>query len=720
MDLSGRCVGSSYVLQHPIGQGATGTVWRGLDRSTGEPVAVKLLHESLLRQPKLVTRFVQERTILLMLRHRNVVRVRDLFSVGETLGLVMDLVDGGSLRDHLRENGTVAAGEACRLAAQVAAALAEAHELGVIHRDLKPDNILLRVEGGRLDTRLTDFGVARILNTPSMTTPNAVVGTPHYMAPEAFHGTTASAATDVYALGVLLYELVSGRPPYDSDSIPDLMRRHMEGHPVRRSGIPDDVWHLIEDCMAGKPRLRPSAAEMVAALSDAAKAFLGTPPLPRPEGVYTDPGSAYADDSAFYPNGLANANSNASWPGDRNGAGHARDGAGHGRDGAGRDGAGRDGAGRDGAGRGWDGPGRQRSRADRERDGERHARDSADLEPTRRARAGGLDGNGRAYVGNGENGRSGLDQSAAGRSDAGRSDAGRSSAGRSDAGRSSAGRSDGGSGRGGVLGTGGRPGLGADLDPEAVSLLPVPRKPERGNAAPSWRWAKRPGATMTIIAGAMVATAVATTAWNVGRAGDQPRDGVTTQVLAAPTGSSRPSLGVVRSAPSRKVAAHNVAPTGHEQQGSDAARLVTPRSVPSKSAAPGVTESRSPQPEAQPYGPWECRQSFAIDMSGRTAFGPKPCQMLGRDIQYQASLTAPGGGTGSITVALQDASNGRTVAGPKTCDNLAFGGNAATRACGPSGASPSRGHKYTVVMTYRYERQGRTVASSSKGSVFAW
>jgi serine/threonine protein kinase len=188
MDLSGRCVGSSYVLQHPIGQGATGTVWRGLDRASGEAVAVKLLHESLLRQPKLVTRFVQERTILLMLRHRNVVRVRDLFSVGETLALVMDLVDGGSLRDHLREHGPMPAGEAARLACQVAAALAEAHELGVVHRDLKPDNILLGHWDGRLDTRLTDFGVARILNTPSMTTPNTVMGTPHYMAPEAFHG----------------------------------------------------------------------------------------------------------------------------------------------------------------------------------------------------------------------------------------------------------------------------------------------------------------------------------------------------------------------------------------------------------------------------------------------------------------------------------------------------------------------------------------------------
>src|SRR5689334_9791406 len=257
MDLSGRCVGNSYVLQHPIGQGATGTVWRGVDRASGAPVAVKLLHESLLRQPRLVTRFVQERTILRMLRHRNVVRVHDLFSVGETIGLVMDLVSGGSLRDLLRDRPTVAPGEAARLTAQVAAALAEAHDLGVVHRDPKPDNILLATVDGRLDTRLTDFGVARILNTPRMTTPNALVGTPHYMSPEAFHGSTASPATDVYARGVLLYELISGRPPYLSDSIPDLMRRHLEGHPERRPGIPGPLWDVIMACMAQKPRLRP-------------------------------------------------------------------------------------------------------------------------------------------------------------------------------------------------------------------------------------------------------------------------------------------------------------------------------------------------------------------------------------------------------------------------------------------------------------------------------
>jgi serine/threonine protein kinase len=273
LDLTGQCVGSSYILVRPIGQGSTGVVWRGVDRGSGEPVAVKLLHERLLRQPELIARFVQERTILLMLRHRNVVRVRDLFSTGESLGLVTDLVAGGSLRDHLSEHGPLPSGSVARLAAQVAAALTAAHELGVVHRDLKPDNILLEPEDGRWYARLTDFGVARVL-----TSPNAVVAAAHHLAPEILQGLPASPAADVYALGVLLYELVTGRPPFDSDSIPDLMRRQQEGNPERPAGISDQLWTVIASCLTRKPRLRPTAAELMTELSDLAQA----PELPPP------------------------------------------------------------------------------------------------------------------------------------------------------------------------------------------------------------------------------------------------------------------------------------------------------------------------------------------------------------------------------------------------------------------------------------------------------
>jgi len=546
MDLSGRCVGSSYILVQPIGQGATGTVWRGVDRASGEPVAVKLLHESLLRQPKLVTRFVQERTILLMLRHRYVVRVRDLFSVGETLGLVMDLVSGGSLRDHLREHRTVPAGEAARLAAQVAAALAEAHELGVVHRDLKPDNILLATDGGRLDTRLTDFGVARILNTPSMTTPNAVFGTPHYMAPEAFHAATASPATDVYALGVLLYELVTGRPPYDSDSIPDLMRRHMDGSPERRPGIPDALWDVIMQCMALKPRLRPSAAELVADLTDVSRRFENVPALSPPP-----------------------------------------------------------------------------------------------VAPAQR------DGN--------------------------------------------------------------------TPPPEKVAESPAPAPapaPQRRNQAPGWRWA-RTGTSLALIVGAMLASAVATTAWNRGRHLGEPPAYASPQPTAPPAG---------RSAAARppRVAVAARSPRAGGQAGRARELPVPTRTAAAAGKTARARPTRSPQPEARPYGPWECHPTFAFDLATNTPLGGRLCHMLGRDIQYQASLMAPGGARATISVTLADAGTGRTAAGPKTCADLSFDGDAATRTCGPATAAPARGHDYTVVMSYRYERDGRTVAGTAKGSAFAW
>ncbi|MCM4083791.1 serine/threonine-protein kinase [Paractinoplanes hotanensis] len=603
MDLSGRCVGSSYVLQRPIGQGATGTVWEALDRATGEPVAVKLLHESLLRQPRLVTRFVQERTILRMLRHRNVVRVHDLFSVGETIGLVMDLVSGGSLRDLLRTRPTVAVGEAARLTAQVAAALAEAHDLGVVHRDLKPDNILLATTDGRLDTRLTDFGVARILNTPSMTTPNAVVGTPHYMSPEAFHGATASPATDVYALGVLLYELVSGRPPYLSDSIPDLMRQHLEGNPARRSGLPDPVWDVIMACMAQKPRLRPTAAELVADLSDVARRFAGTPALPTPPDALSEPPR-----SAPVLHSASLSSADDSWL----------------------------------------------------------------VSPTadRAARSGRAASSGLAV-----------------------------------------------------------PAARAEpVSHPAPSLVPPQRHPGKRNAVPGWRWA-RPGATMALVAATMVASAVATTAWNMGRDDGETKDLAAPRVIvetapsaAAPAPSTvaqrRTDVSANRNAGRTPTGSTRPLPAvGTPPAPAPAAPTVRPKAAQKPTKRP---PARSPHPEAQPYGPWQCNQSFAIDFRTKTAARVQPCHMLGRDVRYQASVTAPGGGRGRIAVALKDATTGRVVGATRTCDDLTFEGDAATRTCGPSAASPPRGHSYAVVMSFSYDRDGRTLNSEAKSATFTW
>ncbi|GAA2597257.1 hypothetical protein GCM10010399_29880 [Dactylosporangium fulvum] len=291
-DLTGYRIGDAYELIEPIGGGGTGTVWRARSLSGDEQVAVKLLREDLMAEPKAVNRFVQERAILLMLRHPHIVRVRDLVTVGTSLGLVMDLVEGGSLRDHLQERGSLPPSEAALLVAQVAEALAAAHRRGIVHRDLKPDNILLDRVDGRLHCRLTDFGIARILDTPSMTTPGALVGTANYVAPETVYGGRPAPAADVYALGVVLFELTTGRPTYAGGPAWTILRRHVDESPRPVEGMPEAIWHVIQQCMDKRPGRRPSAKDLAAMLRLVAKRLRHLPAMP-PQPVDDGPTTPY-------------------------------------------------------------------------------------------------------------------------------------------------------------------------------------------------------------------------------------------------------------------------------------------------------------------------------------------------------------------------------------------------------------------------------------------
>jgi hypothetical protein len=417
---------------------------------------------------------------------------------------------------------------------------------------------------------------------------------------------------------VLLYELVAGRPPYDSDVIPDLMRRHMEGNPQRPLGLAEPIWDLILQCMALKPRHRPPANELVVSLSDAARKCAGTAALPRRAGIADLQSADEQDPVSIVP--LPRLPRLAA--------------------GAGSD------------------PGR--AREDYRNAAPRNPRNwDDDTDPRSRDRGAG-DPRG----------------------------------------------ADGG-------GPGPRPGDGAE-----PSRGRVPKN--RGNAAPSWRWA-RPGATL--IAGAMLASAVAATAWQFGRSTDRPLDAATgPQVIAEPSAARVPYRGTAGPWIARRgVAAQSSARSQARAPGGTAvARSATAAPVPPGNPALSATPSRSPRPEAKPYGPLQCTESLAFDLGSKTPLMTRPCRMLGRDVQFQASLTGPGGGTGSITVSVQDAGTGRTVAGPKTCGDLAFGGRAATQACGPVGAKPARGKKYAVVMSFRYQRNGRLMAGNAKGSAFAW
>ncbi|CAM5478576.1 serine/threonine-protein kinase [Streptomyces purpurascens] len=272
-----RPVGSKYLLEEPLGRGATGTVWRARQRETagaeaavpgqpGETVAIKVLKEELANDADVVMRFLRERSVLLRLTHPNIVRVRDLVVEGDLLALVMDLVEGPDLHHYLRENGPFSPVAAALLTAQIADALAASHADGVVHRDLKPANVLLQQYDGRMHPLLTDFGIARLADSPGLTRTQEFVGTPAYVAPEGAEGRPQTSAVDIYGAGILMYELVTGRPPFAGGSALEVLHQHLSAEPRRPSTVPDPLWTVIERCLRKNPDERPSAENLARGL----------------------------------------------------------------------------------------------------------------------------------------------------------------------------------------------------------------------------------------------------------------------------------------------------------------------------------------------------------------------------------------------------------------------------------------------------------------------
>ncbi|MDH6142488.1 MULTISPECIES: serine/threonine-protein kinase [Kitasatospora] len=305
-----RKIGSRYTVHQVIGRGSAGTVWLG--EGPDGPVAVKLLREDLASDQVLVGRFIQERAALTSLDHPRVVGVRDMVVDGDDLALVMELVHGTDLRSRLEREGVLAPQAAAAVIADVADGLAAAHAAGIVHRDVKPENVMLDLAappgpGGAPRAKLTDFGIARLVDAPRRTRATRIIGTPDYLAPEIIEGLEPRAAVDIYALATVLYELLAGFTPFGGGHTGAVLRRHVTESVPPVPGLPDGLWRIISECLAKAPASRLRAAELAERLREQLPALAGLPPLALPAERSQDDVGAPPGQPAGEPTTLAEA-----------------------------------------------------------------------------------------------------------------------------------------------------------------------------------------------------------------------------------------------------------------------------------------------------------------------------------------------------------------------------------------------------------------------------
>ena len=279
--LAGKVIDGRYRIDDRVGGGGMGEVYRAQQLSMGREVAVKVLRRRFAEDEEATRRFLHEVQVVSRLTHPNTVTVYDS---GKTraglLYIVMELLAGRLFTDAIREEAPMPADVALSLVAQVAGALAEAHDKGIVHRDLKPDNVMLAELGGWRDqVKVLDFGIALLMRAPQssrVTRRGMVLGTPAYMAPEQAQGEETGPPADLYALGCILYECLSGRPPFVRDKPAQLMRAHVadEVPPLPDAlDVPEPAEELVRWLLEKVPARRPgSARELVARIDALTKA----------------------------------------------------------------------------------------------------------------------------------------------------------------------------------------------------------------------------------------------------------------------------------------------------------------------------------------------------------------------------------------------------------------------------------------------------------------
>ena len=282
-----------YELEEPIASGGMATVWRGKDRVLARPVAVKLLHEAFVRDPEFLERFRREAVAAARLTHPRIVNVYDTGVDGDRCFIIMELFDGETLEALMRRSGPLEAARAVAIMRASLEGLGFAHSEGLVHRDVKPGNILVGRDGL---VKVADFGIAKAAyHRGDITTTGAILGTVRYLAPEQVSGGEVDPRTDLYACGVVMYEALSGRPPFqaDTDLATAMMRLTTDPPPVRavRPRIPRDLEALVMRAIRRDPEQRfQTAGQMGEALDRLAVSR--APSVPRPPRPPPPPSAA--------------------------------------------------------------------------------------------------------------------------------------------------------------------------------------------------------------------------------------------------------------------------------------------------------------------------------------------------------------------------------------------------------------------------------------------
>ncbi len=271
-DMAGEILGGRYELMEPIGRGGMATIYRARDRRMNRGVAVKVLREVYSSDRKFITRFQMEARAASSLTHPNIVQVYDYGQSADSYYIVMEFIQGVDLRRYLRTHHILDVDQAVAIAHDVALGLGAAHKRSIVHRDVKPQNIMVNGEGL---VKLTDFGIASMykdLSAERLTTTGMTLGTVQYYAPEQAQGEIVKPAADVYALGIVMYEMLTGKPPFDGDTPVSVAVRHIQDLPEppskKNPKIPPGLEALILRCLEKDPRDRYANGDELAKALD--------------------------------------------------------------------------------------------------------------------------------------------------------------------------------------------------------------------------------------------------------------------------------------------------------------------------------------------------------------------------------------------------------------------------------------------------------------------